>query len=58
MWILSSESRGVEFASESKKRCEQERKRLMQDDRENGYVDTYYIDYEANDDGFWKEGLQ
>ena len=57
MYILVSETRGVEYASTSKKKCQQEMKRLIKDDKENGgYIDNYYI--EEDDSGFYEEGLQ
>jgi hypothetical protein len=58
MYILISETRGVEYASKSKKKCQQEMKRLKADDKENGlsYEDTYYI--EEDNSGFYEEGLQ
>lgn len=57
MYILISESRGVEFASSRKQRCELELKRLRKDDSENGgYEENYWI--EKDDTGFYKEGFQ
>lgn len=58
MYILVSETRGVEYASKSKKKCLDEMKRLKADDRKNGllYEDNYYI--EKDDSGFYEEGLQ
>jgi hypothetical protein len=57
MYILISETRGVEYASKSKKKCQQEMKRLIADDKENGgYVDNYYV--EEDNSGFYEEGLQ
>lgn len=57
MWILSSESRGVEYASRNKADCLKEMKRLIADDKESGYADEqYYI--EKDDSGFYQEGKQ
>lgn len=57
MFILVSETRGVEYASNSKNKCKQEMKRLIADDKEHGgYIDKYYI--EEDNSGFYKEGLQ
>ena len=57
MYILISESRGVEYASNSKNKCIKEMKRLIKDDKENGsYIDNYYI--EEDNSGFYKEGNQ
>ena len=57
MYILVSETRGVEYASKSKKKCLNEMKRLIKDDKENGsYIDNYYI--EEDNGNFYKEGLQ
>lgn len=57
MYILISESRGVEYASKSKAKCNKELKRLLQDDKGNGeYKDIYYI--EVDDSGFYQEGNQ
>lgn len=58
MFILISESRGVEFASHSKAKCKDEMARLKRDDKENGYdLEKYWID-EVDDDGTYQEGLQ
>lgn len=57
MYVLISETRGVEYASKSKRKCLAEMKRLKKDDEKNGgYVDNYYI--EEDDSGFYEEGLQ
>ena len=58
MFLLISETRGVEYASKSKKKCLAEMKKLKADDRENGllYEDNYYI--EEDDSGFYEEGFQ
>lgn len=57
MYILVSETRGVEYASKSKNKCKQEMKRLISDDKENGgYIDNYYI--EEDNSGFYEEGYQ
>ncbi len=57
MWVLSSESRGVEYVSSKKSNCIKEMKRLQADDKEYGYdLEKYYI--EIDDSGFYKEGLQ
>ena len=58
MYILISETRGVEYASKSKKKCLAEMKRLKEDDKKNGllYEDNYYI--EEYNSGFYEEGLQ
>lgn len=57
MWLLISETRGVEYASSKKSNCIKEMKRLKKDDRENsGYIDNYYI--EEDNTGFYKEGVQ
>lgn len=57
MYLLISESRGVEYASASKSKCIHEMKRLKQDDKDNGYtLEKYYI--EEDDSGFYKEGVQ
>ena len=57
MYILISESRGVEYASNSKNKCIKEMKRLIADDKEHGgYIDKYYI--EEYNSGFYKEGFQ
>lgn len=58
MYILISETRGVEYASKFKKKCQQEMKRLIEDDKKNGllYEDAYYI--EEDNSGFYEEGLQ
>ena len=57
MYILVSETRGVEYASKSKKKCLDEMKRLQADDKENGdFEDVYYI--EEDDSNFYKEGRQ
>lgn len=57
MYILVSETRGVEYASKSKNKCQQEMKRLIADDKENGgYIDNYYI--EEDNSGFYEEGYQ
>lgn len=58
MYILISETRGVEYASKSKKKCLAEMKRLKLDDRKNGllYEDNYYI--EEDNTGFYEEGCQ
>jgi len=57
MYLLISESRGVEYASASKSKCVHEMKRLKQDDKDNGYtLEKYYI--EEDDSGFYKEGVQ
>lgn len=57
MYILVSDSRGVEYASKSKKKCLDEMKRLKADDQENGgYIDNYYI--EEDNSGFYEEGRQ
>ena len=56
MWILSSETRGVEYASNKKSNCIKEMKRLQADDQENGGWDNYYI--EEDKSGFYKEGRQ
>ncbi len=56
MYILVSETRGVEYASKSKRKCLEEMKRLKADDQENGGWDDYYI--EEDNSGFYKEGKQ
>ena len=57
MYILISESRGVEYASSKKSNCIKEMKRLQADDKEYGYdLEKYYIDIDNT--GFYKEGLQ
>lgn len=57
MWILSSETRGVEYASNKKSNCIKEMKRLQADDKANGYdLEKYYID--KDDTGFYEEGIQ
>ena len=56
MWILISETRGVEYASNKKSNCIKEMKRLQADDQENGGWDNYYI--EEDKSGFYKEGRQ
>lgn len=58
MYILISETRGVEYASSKKSNCIKEMKRLQADDKENGYLlnEKYYID--EDNTGFYQEGLQ
>lgn len=57
MYILISESRGVEYASKNKSDCIKEMKRLQADDKANGYdLEKYYID--EDNTGFYKEGVQ
>lgn len=57
MYILVSESRGVEYASSKKSNCIKEMKRLQADDKANGYdLEKYYI--ESDDSGFYEEGVQ
>lgn len=57
MYLLISESRGVEYAG-TKSACKKEMKRLIQDDKDNGllYEDNYYI--EEDNSGFYEEGYQ
>lgn len=57
IWLLISETRGVEYASSKKSNCIKEMIRLKKDDRENGgYIDNYHI--EEDNTGFYKEGVQ
>lgn len=57
MYILVSESRGVEYASSKKSNCVKEMKRLQADDKANGYdLEKYYI--EEDNTGFYEEGIQ
>lgn len=57
MYLLISETRGVEYASSKKSECIKEMKRLQADDKENGYdLEKYYID--EDNTGFYEEGVQ
>lgn len=56
MYLLVSETRGVEYASKKKSNCIKEMERLKKDDVDNGGEDIYYID--TDDTDFYKEGLQ
>lgn len=56
MYILVSESRGVEYASSKKSNCIKEMKRLQTDDKANGYdLEKYYIE---DNTAFYEEGVQ